>query len=75
MEFYGLLSWERCSCARGAELLGETVLQQIAVDTQCVVEDPENIDRSVRLEHVGNPVVPMKKNADVAVWLLPVAVA
>lgn len=53
----------------------QVLLWQVAVDTQGSVENAEDIDRSAILDHVGDSVVPMKKDADVPLRLLPVTVA
>ena len=59
-------------------LWGETwsvVLQQVAVDVEGSMEDPEDIDHVGGFDHVGDSIVAVQQDADVPVWSLPVPVA
>ena len=49
-------------------------LEQVPIDSECPVEDTEDIDRVGVLDHVGDALMSVKQDADVSVWLLPVAV-
>jgi hypothetical protein len=51
------------------------VLQQVAVNIECAVEDAENVDGFASFDYIGDSVVAVKQDAEVAVWpwLIPIA--
>jgi hypothetical protein len=38
--------------------------QEITIYVQCAVEDPENIDITIRFEQISNPVMPVNQNSN-----------
>ena len=65
----------RVARAQEIDQVAPVFLQQVPIDAQGTVEDTKDVDRTRALQHVGDSVVTVEKDADVPVGSLPVPVA